>query len=58
MFDVAHNSPPKVKIPTLIIIVEKNRTPPNKKNLTHIVYKYQQAARKNEYCNGVPSVEG
>ena len=47
MSDLAQNSPPKQKIPTLIIIkednekyiyiLEKKRTPPDKK-LTHIVY--------------------
>ena len=31
MLDLAQNSPPKVKIPTLTIIVDKKQDPPNKK---------------------------
>ena len=51
--NLVQNSPPEVKMPRPIIIVEKNtfffvqksRTPPIEKKITYTVYyKYQQAA--------------
>ena len=41
MLDLPQNSPPKVKIPTLPIIVDQKYEPPNKNSSTeYIVYAY------------------
>ena len=49
MLDLAQNSPPKVKIPALTIIVDKKYEPPNKNSPIQYVTSTTNAACKDEY---------
>ena len=49
MLDQAQNSPPKVKIPTLTIIVDQKYDPPNKNSSILYTTSTNNAACKDEY---------